>query len=76
MKLVTNDDNCVTVYTKKMDVLFSFTTPVAIRDNKTGLTYVTDAKFSRTTSKHINQFGFGGAEPLAHEKLVSKVTKL
>lgn len=36
-------------------VLFSYSTPVACVDNQHNC-YVTDKKYSKTTTKHINQF--------------------
>ena len=40
----------------KTEVLFSYETPVAIRWVGSGAVFVTEEKFSRTTSKHINQY--------------------
>lgn len=41
-----------------LKVLFSYKTPVAYIDGD-GITYVTKTKWSRTTSKHINQWATG-----------------
>ena len=40
----------------KTEVLFSYETPVAIRWLGSGAAFVTEEKFSRTTSKHINKY--------------------
>lgn len=37
-------------------LFFSYTTPVAACDPKTKTIYITDTKYSRTTSKHINRW--------------------
>lgn len=39
-----------------LDVLFSYSTPVAVWDTVTDKTYVTDKFWSVTTSKHINKW--------------------
>ena len=46
--------NATVVYLDDLDVLFSYETPVAYRDNKTGQIYKTAKKWSTTTSRHIN----------------------
>lgn len=37
-------------------VFFSYETPVACQDRKSGMFYQTEKKWSRTTSKHITQW--------------------
>ena len=45
------------------DLYFSYKTLVALRDSD-GKCYKTEKKWSRTTSKHIGQFGMGNATPV------------
>jgi len=39
-----------------MDILFSYETPVALRDHTFGKYYVSTTKFSATTTRHKNAF--------------------
>ena len=39
----------------QIKIMFSYNTPVAMSDS-VGLCYVTEKKWSRTTTKHINQW--------------------
>lgn len=45
------------------ELFFSYKTLVALRDSD-GQTYKTSKKWSRTTGKHICQFGFKNAQPV------------
>lgn len=54
------------------DLYFSYTTLVALRDSD-GKSYKTSKKWSRTTSKHITQFGMGGSEPIDQDVLEGMV---
>lgn len=40
----------------KNEILFSYETPVAVYDDKYGMFFRTEHKYSRTTSKHINKW--------------------
>lgn len=54
------------------DLYFSYKTLVALRDSD-GKSYKTSKKWSRTTSKHITQFGMGGSEPIDQDVLEGMV---
>lgn len=59
MNLINKGSNQVVVNLGSRDVLFSYNTAVAYREN--GEYFVTDKFWSVTTSKHINKF-VNGAE--------------
>lgn len=48
--------NMTVLHGKKYDVLFSYETPVAAKDIKTGEVFKTSKKWSVTTSKHISKW--------------------
>jgi len=48
--------NMTVLHGKKYDVLFSYETPVAAKDIKTGEVFKTSKKWSATTSKHISKW--------------------
>ena len=48
--------NMTVLHGKKYDVLFSYETPVAAKDVKTGEVFKTSKKWSATTSKHISKW--------------------
>lgn len=48
--------NMTVLHGKKYDVLFSYETPVAAKDVKTGKVFKTSKKWSATTSKHISKW--------------------
>jgi hypothetical protein len=54
------------------DLYFSYKTLVALRDSD-GKSYRTDKFWSRTTSKHLGQFGMGGAEKVDQKVLEGMV---
>jgi hypothetical protein len=54
------------------ELYFSYKTLVALRDSD-GRTYRTSYKWSRTTSKHIGQFGMSGAEQVEQAALEGMV---
>lgn len=60
--------NMTLVKNEKVCVLVSYKTPVAYVDVKTGKTYRTNRKWSKTTTRHINQF-------LGEEELVFSVSQ-
>ena len=37
-------------------ILFSYQTPVAVQDSELAVIYVTNTKYSKTTTRHINSF--------------------
>ena len=56
MELTPIKANCTELKTGNYLVLFSYQTPVAYRDLRTGKYYRTVKKWSRTTSRHISQW--------------------
>jgi hypothetical protein len=56
MQLTVIGSNQTQIETEDFRVLFSYNTPVACLDRKTGERFKTETKWSRTTSKHINQW--------------------
>lgn len=47
-------------------ILFSYRTPVAVVDTRTGNSYRTEKFWSKTTSKHINSWAdYSGTKPQA-----------
>lgn len=56
MELTPIKSNCTELKLNDYIVLFSYKTPVAYQSRKTGRYFVTDKKWSRTTSKHITQW--------------------
>ena len=56
MKLNNLGEHQNEVHFEGVSVLFSYNTPVAYYDVKSGLFYKTNKKWSVTTSKHINQW--------------------
>lgn len=48
--------NMTVLHGKKYDVLFSYETPVAAKDVKTGEVFKTSKKWSATTSRHISKW--------------------
>lgn len=54
-------------------ILFSYNTPVAYNDN--GNLFVTDKKFSVTTSKHINQWLAGRTAKKVPQELIEQLVK-
>jgi hypothetical protein len=48
--------NAKVIDTNEVRVLVSYTTPVAVYDKNQGQLFVTNRKYSNTTTKHINQF--------------------
>jgi hypothetical protein len=61
MKLVNLGANVTELVTGNRSILVSYETPVALHIEGVGY-IVTEKKWSRTTSKHINQF-LGGDKP-------------
>lgn len=55
-------------------VLYSYGTPVAIKNNVTGVAYRTEERFSNTTGKHIGKFlrGFTKVEECPQSHLEEK----
>lgn len=70
MKIITNDPNYLVIHINSrrrgftFRVLFSYLTPVAI-SNTDGNYFVTDRKYSVTTSGHINRFLDGFPNPIS-----------
>lgn len=58
MELTPIKSNCTELKLNDYIVLFSYKTPVAFFDRQSGEYYKTSKKWSRTTSKHINQWIF------------------
>ena len=56
VKLIPIRANMTEVETERYLVLFSYQTPVAYLDKETGKLFHTRTKYSKTTSKHINQW--------------------
>jgi len=56
MELKPIKSNCTELKLNDYVVLFSYETPVAYYDRKTDKYYKTSTKWSRTTSKHINEW--------------------
>lgn len=54
------------------ELYFSYKTLVALRDSN-GSCYRTSKFWSRTTSKHLGQFGMGGAEKVDQKVLEGMV---
>jgi len=54
-------------------VLFSYETPVAVNDSK-GFK-VTEKKFSRTTSKHINQWLNGASHETVPQEEIERIAE-
>lgn len=61
MKLVNLGANITELVVGNRSILISYETPVALHIEGVGYV-VTEKKWSRTTSKHINKF-LGGSEP-------------
>lgn len=61
MRLVKLGANVTELVNGNRSILISYETPVALHIEGIGY-IVTEKKWSRTTSKHINQF-LGGSEP-------------
>lgn len=61
MKLVNLGANITELVVGNRSILISYETPVALHIEGVGY-IVTEKKWSRTTSKHINQF-LGGSKP-------------
>jgi len=55
------------VHGSGMIVLYSYETPVCVRHH--GEEYYTTAKYSRTTSKHINAWKSEDAKPVTQQEL-------
>lgn len=67
--VIINESNRVAVRTAAgAELYYSYKTLVAVR-TKEGKTFQTSKKWSRTTSKHLTQFGMGGAEKIEQDKL-------
>jgi hypothetical protein len=62
--------NLTRVYVGELDVVFSYETPVAVT-LPTGKRYQTERKFSKTTTRHIRETGFGDAEVIPHDDLLN-----
>lgn len=57
MKLTKLGANCTQVHVSSgLLVLYSYDTPVAIKDLKNNIDYKTSKKWSATTSRHINKW--------------------
>jgi hypothetical protein len=54
--------NVTKVYLNDRTILFSYTTPVAVTFHEGRRRYVTDRAGSRTTAKHLSQYGPQGEE--------------
>lgn len=64
-----NASNRVAVRTPSgAELFYSYRTLVAVR-TKDGRSYRTEKFWSRTTNKHLTQFGMGGAEQIPQDKL-------
>ena len=48
--------NMIVIYRDGSEILFSYQTPVAVYDRNRGEYLRTEAKFSQTTSRHINKW--------------------
>ena len=48
--------NQFVIHTKKAIVFQSYETPIAVYDRESGIVYVDEKKYSRTTSKYLNSF--------------------
>lgn len=70
MKVLNNSNNTTVIQRDGKELFFSYTTLVA--GIKEGKIYVTSKKYSRTTSKHINQYLDGRAtdETLTPDELI------
>ena len=67
--VLVNESNRVAVRTPSgAELMYSYKTLVAVRTPE-GCCFQTDVKYSRTTSKHIGQFGMKGAEKIPQDKL-------
>jgi len=67
--VIVNESNRIAVRTPSGDeLMYSYKTLVAVRLND-GRSYRTSKMWSRTTSKHIGQFGMGGAEQIPQDEL-------
>ena len=67
--VIINESNRVAVRTASgAELFYSYKTLVAVR-TKDGRSYRTEKFWSRTTSKHLGQFGMGGAEQIPQDKL-------
>lgn len=66
-------DNMNEISTTNYTVLFSYQTPVAYMDIKTGKTYRTSKKWSVTTSKHINAWLGKDCGELVHQSVLDNL---
>ncbi len=67
--VICNESNRVAVRTASgAELFYSYKTLVAVRTEE-GRCFQTERKWSRTTSKHLTQFGMGGAEKIPQDKL-------
>ena len=73
MKLNPIGSNQNEVILDKCSILFSYKTPVAYIDNKTGQAYQTSKKWSRTTSKHINKWLDGQQSGLVDQSVLDSI---
>jgi hypothetical protein len=62
MKLITIGANQMQLETSEWRIYFSYNTPVVSENLVTGRTIVTEKKWSRTTSRHINKFLDGNTD--------------
>ena len=56
-----------------LKILFSYKTPVAYIDNKTGEAYQTSKKWSRTTTRHINKWLDGQSSGLVDQSVLDNL---
>lgn len=56
MELKPIKPNMTELYLDNYVVLFSYETPVAYRERKTGDIYKTSVKYSNTTARHVNKW--------------------
>jgi len=67
--VIINESNRVAVRTPSgAELFYSYKTLVAVRTPE-GRSFRTSKFWSRTTSKHLGQFGMGGAEQISQDEL-------
>lgn len=70
IKLINKAPNFNLVITPKINIFFSYETPVAFVTQNC-ITYATKMKWSKTTSKHLNSISVD--EYLDHEEFIKKL---
>ena len=74
MKIRVIGQNQTEVTNGNMSILFSYNTPVAYVNHQLGKFFKTSKKWSKTTSKHINQWLDGSdASEISQEQLEKEV---